>query len=82
MEKVITKWSKTKKKLTPVRIYFSDAEIVKRLQNIAHVTGFSVSGVAALAVKQGIVSVEEMFLEPSQLLTSKKRGLRVNDDTN
>jgi hypothetical protein len=62
-----------KKKLIPVRVYFSDAEIVKRLENVAKLTGFSVSGVTALAVKQGITQVEEMFLETGQLLPAKKK---------
>jgi intergrase/recombinase len=56
-----------KKKLIPVKVYFSDEAFVKRLENIARVTGFSLSGVTALAVKQGIAQVEEMFIEPSQV---------------
>jgi hypothetical protein len=62
-----------KQKLIPVKVYFSDADFVKRLENISRQTGISLSGVTAQAVRMGIVKVEEMFLEPSQLSVPKKK---------
>ena len=71
-----------KKKLIPVRVYFSDAEIVKRLENVAKVTGFSVSGVSAMAIRFGIAQVEEALLEVNQLPVSDKKGRARKQATN
>lgn len=69
-----------KQKLIPVKVYFSDAELVKRLEHVAKVTGFSVSGVSAMAVRFGIAQVEEALLEVNQISSpvgdGKKRGAR------
>jgi hypothetical protein len=56
-----------KQKLIPVKVYFSDAELVKRLEHVTKVTGFSVSGVSAMAVRFGIAQVEEALLEVNQI---------------
>lgn len=55
------------KKLIPVKVYFSDEKIVKRLEHVSSVTGFSLSGVSAMAIRLGIAQVEEALLKVNRL---------------
>jgi hypothetical protein len=46
-------------KLIAVKIYFTDAQLVDRIANIADGLGLSISGAAGLVIRAGIAEVEK-----------------------
>lgn len=68
----------TKETLQKVSVYFQmeneqSEQVFKRLENIASVTGMSLSALSGLAVRMAITQLEEALIEPEQLLKSKKK---------
>lgn len=64
-----------KKKSEAVKIYFSDEngkKVFERIENISKRTGLSVSKVAGMAVRFGIVEVEDRILDAHELEPTTK----------
>lgn len=65
-----------------VSVYFQienaqSEAVYKRLDNIAKVTGMSLSAVTGMAVRLAITQLEEALIEPAQLLPADRKSRKV-----
>ena len=72
---------KSKNTLKKVNVYFQveneqSKNALLRLENVAKISGWSVSAVAGLAVRLAISQVEEALIEPEQLLKLRKKNAK------
>jgi len=72
---------KSKNTLKKVNVYFQveneqSKNALMRLENVAKISGWSVSSVAGLAVRLAISQVEEALIEPEELLKLRKKNAK------